>query len=341
VVHVTGTDAIDTINGAAGALKSDPIVLIPDGAWTLTTSGNIARALKATVGIPITLVYDDALGKWYPSEALGPLTSDGTTVTAAGPLLAQRSVEAVTTTKSPAATESREVYTNEGDADGAAVTLPTAAAGLEYTAVVQAAQLLTINAAAGDTIRIGANVTAAAGYVRSNVVGSRVTLLAINATEWVATSVSGEWTNGTWWVYDTHAQGAIYFATPAATSNVAATPIKCAGTTAAQGTALRVTQATTNRLTYTGVPTRNFSVEVTVSLSAAAATNGKLHLYKNGSLITGATISRVLPISDIGAMAVHALVSLATNDYVELWCETDDGDDITITEGVLSLTSID
>ncbi len=184
-------------------------------------------------------------------------------------------------------------------------------------------------------------MTAAAGFIRSNVVGSRVTLLAINATEWVATSISGEWTNGTWWVYDTHAQGGIYWATPAATANTAATPIKCAGTTAAQGTAVKVTQATTNRLTYTGAPTRNFKIEATVSLSAAAATNGKLHLYKNGSLITGATVTRVLPIADIGAMAIHAYVSLATNDYVELWCETDDGDDITITNGVVSLASTD
>ncbi len=344
VTHVTGTTAINTITAAS---KSEPLTLIPDGAWSLTTAGNIAVALTATVGFPITIVYDDVTAKWYPSVAIAPISTTGTAVTIAGPttitdpLYAERSVEAVTTTKSPASTESREAYTNEGDADGASVTLPAAAAGLEYTAIVQAAQLLTINAAAGDTIRLGPNVTAAAGYVRSNVVGSRLILLAINATEWIATSFSGEWTNGTWWTYDTHAEGAIYWATPAATSNGVATPIKCAGTTAAQGTALSVTQATTNRLTYTGVATRNFKVTATVGLSAAAATNGKLHLYKNGSLITGSTITRVLPISDIGAMAIHALVSLAPTDYVELWCETDDGDDITIQNGVLSISSID
>lgn len=341
VVHVTGTTPIDSIDASAGALMSEPIVLIPDGAFTMTTAGNIARALKATVGIPITLVYDDALGKWYPSETLGPLTSDGTTVTVAGPLLAQRSVEAVTTTKSPAATESREAYTNEGDADGAAVTLPTAAAGLEYTAVVQAAQLLTINAAAGDTIRIGSNVTAAAGYVRSNVVGSRVTLLAINATEWVATSIAGEWTNGTWWVYDTHAEGGIYWATPAATANTTNTPIKCAGTTAAQGTANQVTQATTNRLTYTGAATRQFEVEATIGMSAAAATQAKLHIYANGSPITGSTVTKTIANTDIDVLAVHAIVTLAKDEYVELWCETNDEDDLTVQNGVLLLTSID
>jgi hypothetical protein len=110
-----------------------------------------------------------------------------------GASVAQRSIEAVTTTKSPSAAESREVYTNEGDADGAVITLPTAAAGLEYTFVVQAAQTLTITAGAGDTIGIAGSVTAAAGSISSNVVRSSVTLLAVNATEWVATSAVGTW----------------------------------------------------------------------------------------------------------------------------------------------------
>jgi len=339
VVHITGVAAIATITKPP---SSDSLTLIPDGAWSLTTAGNIAVALTATVGFPITLVYDDVTAKWYPSASVYPLTFSGTTTTTNGALLAQRSVEAVTTTKSPTAAESREVYTNEGDADGAAVTLPTAAAGLEFTFIVQAAQLFTINAAAGDTIRIGANVTAAAGYIRSNVVGDRISLLAINATEWIATSWTGEWTNGTWWAYDTHAEGAIYWATPAATSNAAATPILCAGTTAAQGTAVKVTQAVTNRLTYTGVPTRNFIVEATIGISASAtATTSKLYVYKNGSAVTGLVVTRYIAGSDIGAVAIHGVVSLASTEYVELWCETDDGDDLTVTNGVFSIRSID
>lgn len=102
-------------------------------------------------------------------------------------------VTPVTTTASPAATDSGVAYTNEGDTDGATVTLPTAAAGLRFTAIVQAAQTLTITAASGDTIRIASNVTAAAGSITSAVVGSCVSLLAINATEWVATSSVGSW----------------------------------------------------------------------------------------------------------------------------------------------------
>ncbi len=137
------------------------------------------------------------------------------------------------------------------------------------------------------------------------------------------------------------AQGAIYWATPAATANTTNTPIKCAGTTAAQGTADLITQATTNRLTYTGNRTRQFMVTATVGISASAATTGKLHIYKGGVAVTGATITRVIANTDIGAMTIHALVSLATSEYVELWCETNDEDDLTINNGVLSAVSID
>ena len=135
--------------------------------------------------------------------------------------------------------------------------------------------------------------------------------------------------------------GAIYFATPAATSNVTATPIKAAGTTAAQGTAFLVTQATTNRLTYTGSRTRTFYVAFIGSVTAAAATNAVFHLYLSGAPITGASTGRSFPIADRGNAVIHCIVDVATNGYIELWCETDDGDDLTIQTGVLSMMSVD
>lgn len=105
-------------------------------------------------------------------------------------------VTAVTTTVGPASTDSGTVYTNEGDSDGATITLPAAqtSPSLVFTAVVQAAYTLTITAGSGDTIRIGSNVTAAAGSISSDVVGSAITLVCINATEWVAISSVGSWT---------------------------------------------------------------------------------------------------------------------------------------------------
>lgn len=102
-------------------------------------------------------------------------------------------IVAVTTTASPTSSDSGTVYTNEGDANGATITLPTAAAGLQFSAVVQTTQTLTITANTDDTIRIGSSVTAAAGSISSAVVGSSITLQAINATEWVALSTVGSW----------------------------------------------------------------------------------------------------------------------------------------------------
>jgi len=92
------------------------------------------------------------------------------------------------------AAESRSVFTNEGATALNYHTLPTAAAGLVYTFYVQDTDGIRVVANTGDTIRIDTVVSAAAGYAESTTVGSSVTLTAINATEWVATSVIGTWT---------------------------------------------------------------------------------------------------------------------------------------------------
>jgi hypothetical protein len=103
----------------------------------------------------------------------------------------KRSVEAVTTTKSPATTESGEIYSNIGDADGATVTLPAAAANVCYTFIVEAAQDFNVTADASDTIQIAAAVTAAGGTVDSSVIGDSLTLCGTAAGTWVATNVVG------------------------------------------------------------------------------------------------------------------------------------------------------
>jgi len=109
-------------------------------------------------------------------------------------ILALKPIEIITTTNTLTASESGLLTTNEGDADGATITLPTAQQGLRYSFYVQAAQTLTVTAGASDTIRVGTDVSAAAGTVASAVVGAHIELVAINAVEWVATSVVGSWT---------------------------------------------------------------------------------------------------------------------------------------------------
>ena len=74
-------------------------------------------------------------------------------------------------------------------------TLPSAVANMEYTFVVQDANGIQVNANTGDTIRIAGSVSASAGFIAAAAVGASVTIVAINATEWVATSLmGGPWT---------------------------------------------------------------------------------------------------------------------------------------------------
>lgn len=87
--------------------------------------------------------------------------------------------------------------TNEGATAEVYINLPAAEAGLHFTACVQDADGFRFTAAAGDTIRVLDKVTAAGGYISSTTIGSCVTLVAINATEWFATSINGTWTDGT------------------------------------------------------------------------------------------------------------------------------------------------
>lgn len=91
-------------------------------------------------------------------------------------------------------TDIDKVMTNEGATASIVFNLPTAVAGLTYTFVVQDTDGLSVVAAAGDTIRIAASVSAAAGNIASTTIGNTVVLVAINATEWVAIAVNGTWT---------------------------------------------------------------------------------------------------------------------------------------------------
>jgi hypothetical protein len=77
-------------------------------------------------------------------------------------------------------------YTNEGATVEITFNLPTAAAGLIYSFVCQDSDLLNVTAAAGDTIRMGSQVTITAGSITATAIGDSVTLVAINSTEWMA-----------------------------------------------------------------------------------------------------------------------------------------------------------
>lgn len=178
VFKLIDTDAVDGDEGVSFA-----------AACTTVTAG--AEDVDFTIsqqigGSPVTFLDADA----DSSITIG----DGTRKVYVVNLTALVRVVINAGTAQPSPNESGSVITNEGHTSGSVIELPTAQAGLVVEGIVQTAQTVTITANTGDTIRIGSNVTAAAGSITSNVVGSAITLKAINATEWFATSTVGTWT---------------------------------------------------------------------------------------------------------------------------------------------------
>jgi hypothetical protein len=68
IAFVSGTTAVVTITAAAPiSAGGGTITLIPTGAFTWTTAGNIAVAGTAVVNRALTMTYDATTTKWYPS----------------------------------------------------------------------------------------------------------------------------------------------------------------------------------------------------------------------------------------------------------------------------------
>lgn len=87
-----------------------------------------------------------------------------------------------------------KIFTNEGSAVLAVMSLPAPYAGLYYDFYVENINGIQIQALAGHTIRIGTSVSTAGGTATNSAIGSSVRLIAINATQWVAVFFAGTWT---------------------------------------------------------------------------------------------------------------------------------------------------
>ncbi len=75
-------------------------------------------------------------------------------------------------------------YTNEGAIVETHFNLPSAQLGLVYSFCVVDDDGIQVNAAAGDTIRLGAMETISGGNVEGTMIGTEMRLKAINLTEW-------------------------------------------------------------------------------------------------------------------------------------------------------------
>ncbi len=134
--------------------------------------------------------------------------------------------------------------------------------------------------------------------------------------------------------------GSLYFSTPAGTVLSAATPAKGLGATTAMQLA-DFTMPSNNRLTYEQATTRVFDVRATLGIEKASGseTLGTLHLYKNGVLVTGARTDITFENTSYEYNCVlDAQISLSENDYIEVWLESVNGDNLTIQSGTVSIS---
>lgn len=83
---------------------------------------------------------------------------------------------------------------NNNSASGTVIlTLPAAAANLQYAMAVTAAQYFQMLASGSDVINWAGTPSAGGGYIRSNVVGSYLTVKCHGSGLWLASAVEGPW----------------------------------------------------------------------------------------------------------------------------------------------------
>lgn len=85
-------------------------------------------------------------------------------------------------------------FDNIGASGTVIFTLPTAAAGLSFGFLVDAAHTVEVLALSGDHIAIGGTNSASGGNVQSNLPYAFIGVECHKATQWVATSTVGAWT---------------------------------------------------------------------------------------------------------------------------------------------------
>lgn len=89
------------------------------------------------------------------------------------------------------AAENGTLFNNTGASGAVDFELPTAAAGYVFSVRRTAAQTVTISASTGDTIALGASVTAAGGTINVLSDGAAVTLESVDGTAWWVTAIEG------------------------------------------------------------------------------------------------------------------------------------------------------
>lgn len=98
---------------------------------------------------------------------------------------------------------------------------------------------------------------------------------------------------------------------------------KVAGTTTLNPLSIKFDSPISNRLRYTGTQTTLFRASATLSVTADHnGSDVRFRIYKSGTPITSSEQFIDIPGSgDYNHVSIISLVSLATNEYIELWCQ--------------------
>jgi hypothetical protein len=167
-----------------------------------TTSGNVAEISCSSTGFGILAATSASAARTVLD--LGTSSNVAfTSLSLTGTLAGQQALVVAKTNGSGDPyvlldADCSKVFTNEGAGAKVYLTLPSAAANKIYTFYNQNSNGIRVTTGSGDTIRQGSSVSVGdPGYIETTNTGNALTLLAINATEWVAINSINSWSLST------------------------------------------------------------------------------------------------------------------------------------------------
>jgi hypothetical protein len=138
----------------------------------------------------------------------------------------------------------------------------------------------------------------------------------------------------------------MYISSAAAVADTGAsgTYVKINGTTASGATAavdFTITTTSGGRLAYTGATTKKFYVSCPFSMQGTGVRTYGFRIAKGGTSIAATQINRKTSSTDEGAAFIGTLVTLAQNEYIELFVDSTQANDTpTISKMIMSIVEV-
>jgi hypothetical protein len=120
-------------------------------------------------------------------------------------------------------------------------------------------------------------------------------------------------------------------------SITSSTPVKMEGSAA--GEILNVSYSS-GRLTYTGSSTHTFSCIFSASIDASASTEVSFWIYKNGNPVATSKSTHAVTAGSITSVGTQALISLAQDDYIEVFFDVASSCDVYIRNSNLKIEKL-